>query len=548
MKFLCVLLFASFLPLSHAQDAPIDIGVRDSKTGIVSAAEDSLFKKASADYTEGKYQSVIDELKMVEVRLLGKATKDSNKLGLVYYWLGVCYSRIQEFPLAIKSFDDALKVNYSPLDLNYEYGQALFAADKLSEARIQFRESLKKKFKRGVSLYYIAFISKELNEKKKAVTFFKAIEKLDAEEAAEVRQAAEFQIADIYLEQVEKHPDAFSAVENYVIPQYQKALEVDKNSSLAPQIKEKIVGLQKKYDLILFKLRNGRPTIIPPYFLRAALEAGVDSNVIFAPTENQVSESERQSPFVKSDFLGRYTFYIRDYMSVAPEFRFNYTRYLNRKPEIYRNDNYLLAPALRTAFEHRLWKKPASVLLDYDYNEARRDINSEEKLDFSSRSHSVMLGERFNYFNAGESIIRIRKRYFESFDSSQDSESSSLSFEQIQSLGANTMLYMVDYTATRVETDVFDTNSMTFRADLIMGRVKDWFTPSFGLGLTLSDPINDSVRGTEVKWNPSLRLVKTFKDNIRGTFRAEYDQNDSKDKENFAYKKYVTAFELEYLF
>lgn len=80
-----------------------------------------------------------------------------------------------------------------------------------------------------------------------------------------------------------------------------------------------------------------------------------------------------------------------------------------------------------------------------------------------------------------------------------------------------------------------------------MARVKDWFTPSIGLALVSTDPINDSSRGNEFKYNPSIRFVKTFKDNVRGTFRAEYDENKSKN-DAYTYKKYVTAFEVEYLF
>lgn len=521
---------------------------QEAQVGVEDAGKSTLFKEAAALFAAGKYKSTTDELNAVETKIRSEINPSKNQLGLVNYWKGVCYARLQDFPEAIKSFDTALQFNYSPLDLNYEYGQALFAADKLNEARLQFRESLNKKFKRAVSLYYIAFISKELGDKKKAITFFKAIEKLDPIEAKEVRQAAELQIGDIYLEQVEKHPDAFKSIEKYVIPQYKTALEYDKTSSLAPQIKEKIVNLQKKYDLVMFRLVNGRPTLIPPYFLRAATETGIDSNVTFSPTEQEVAESKKQSAYTKADFIGRYTFYHRNIMSISPEFRFNYTRYWNRIPEIYRSDNTLMAPALRTAYEHTLWNKPASTLFDYDYSYARRDIDQEEKLKFASRAHTLMLGERFNFFAIGETILRIRRRLFESYNSDQDSNSTSFVYEQIHSAGSNTLLYMFEYNMTRVEDDIYDTNSMTFRTDFIMSRVRDWFTPSFGVSVMSNKPINDSARGTELKISPSFRAAKTFKGNWRGNFKIEYDNYDSKDSANYAYKKYLTGVELEYLF
>jgi len=522
---------------------------QDDSLEISNASNNAVFKNAVDSYSQGKYQATVEELKTIEAKLTQKGSPNRETLGLIQYWKGICYNRLQDFSESIKSFDKSLGLDYVPVDLHYEYGQALFAAEKLSEARIQFRESVKKKFKRGVSLYYIGYISKEMGERKKAFTFFKAINKLSEEEAKEVRQASEMQVGDIYLEQVEKRADAFKSVETYVIPQYQLAYEIDKESALAPQIQEKIVNLQRKYDLILFQLRNGRPTLNPPYFLRISQEFGQDSNVTFSPAETTISKAKQASIYSKTDFIGRYTFYYRDYFSIAPEFRFNNTYYFNRVPEIYRNDNFLLAPAVRTSYEHTLFKKPAAFLFDYDFNEARRDVNAEENLEFSSRSHSLMFGERFNYWNFGETIVRLRYRMLDSYLDVSDSNTTSLVFEQVRSLTLNTLLFYASYDRMRVTDSTYDTDSLTLRVDLIMPRVKDWFTPSFGLSLTSTDPINNKdQRGRETLINPSARFAKTFKKNWRANLKYDYQKNDSKDEENFAYTKSVYAFELEYLF
>jgi tetratricopeptide (TPR) repeat protein len=518
----------------------------DLSKEIKNASENKLLNQTFDYYAQGKYNATVEELKEIEKRHL---QLNKETLGLISYWKGICYNRMQEYDQAIKSFKESLRVEFIPEDLHYEFGQALFAAEQLQEARLQFRESLKRRFKRGVSLYYIAYISHELGDNKKAVTFYKAIDKLDAEEAQEVKQAAEMQIGDIYLEQVEKHPDSFRAVEKYVIPQYQLALEVDPTSNLAPEIQKKITTLQHKYDLVLFGLINGRPTVIPPYFLRGAAEVGYDSNVTFAPQETTIAESDQGSLYSKLDFLGRYTFYHRNYLSIAPEMRFNTTYYFNREPEIYRNDNYLIAPAIRLAYESFLWKKPASTLFDYEYAYTARDINAKNKLEFSGRSHTLMLGERVNYFDFGESIFRLRHRIFQSYVSSSDSKTTSLVFEQIKTYVRHTLLFFASYDMTRVNNDIFDTNALTLRADFIFPRIRDWFTPSIGLGVTTTDPVNDREnRGREWLLNPSLRLSKTFGKNWRTNFKFDYQKNESEDKANFAFKKYTTALDLEYIF
>ncbi len=529
--------FSSALAQTKGEEIPQEV------SNIV--AGKSLFKNASNLFVQGKYLSAVEELTTIES---SRKNDDKATLGLAAYWKGICYNRLQDYPKAIENFDRALGYDFRPVDIHYEYGQALYASEKYQEARIQFRESLKKKFKRAVSLYYIGFLSRELGDRKKAVTFFRAIEKLPPAETKEVLQAAEYQVGDIYLDQVEKSKDAFRSVETYVIPQYKRALALDEKSTLAQPIRDRIIDLQRKYDLVLFNLRNGRPVLNPPYFLRASVEFGQDTNVTFSPTETTVSKSKQSSLFTKGDFIGRYTFYKDNWASLSPEFRFNYTYYHNRVPEIYRNDNYLIAPALRSAYEHSLWNKPASVLLDYEFSQSQRDVNAQKKLEFSSRSHAVMLGERFNYFASGESTVRLRYRLFDSYNDDTDSKTISISGEQVVSSGAGTLLLFLSYDRSRATNEIFDTDGITARGDYIFGRF-GFGTPSIGLMLTSTDPVNNrSERGRELLINPSARLSKLLHPKWRGNLKYDYQDNQSKDEDGFAYKKSIYSVEIEYLF
>lgn len=535
MKLLAWMLILSF-SLAFAQEK--------ESTAVEITQSGSVFKEAAALFGQGKYTSTVEALTEIEKQ----KQNDRASLGLIAYWKGICYNRLQDYPKAIEHFDRALGLEYKPQDIHYEYGQALYASEKYQDARIQFRESLKKKFKRAISLYYIGYLSRELGDRKKAVTFFKALQKLPPEETKEVMQAAEFQIGDVYLDQVEKSRDAFRAVESYVIPQYRKALALDENSNLAQPIRNKIIELQRKYDLIMFNLRNGRPVLNPPYFLRAGLDNGYDTNVTFAPSETTISKSDQSSYYTRADVMGRYTIYHENYASIAPEFRFNYTRYHNRVPEIYRNDNYLIAPAVRTAYEYTAWDKPASILADYEFAQSQRDVNAKEKLEFSSRSHAFVLGDRFNYFKSGESTVKFRYRLFDSYNDDTDSKTMSLAYEQVVGLNLSTLLLFASFDRSRVEDESFDTDSFTVRGDYIFA-TRGWGTPSVGLMLTSTDPINNrSERGRELLINPSARLSKTFARHWRANLKYDYQNNQSKDEDGFAYKKSLYSVELEYLF
>jgi hypothetical protein len=248
--------------------------------------------------------------------------------------------------------------------------------------------------------------------------------------------------------------------------------------------------------------------------------------------------------------MGRYTFYYKNYLSIAPELRFNYTRYYNRVSEIYRNDNYLIAPAVRSAYEHTLFNKAASTLFDYEFADSQRDVQAKQKLEFSSRSNTLMIGERFNYFTSGETTVRLRYRMFDSYLDGNDSKTTSLVIEQNKALAKNFMVFYFSYDRLRANNDIFDTDSMTLRSDLILSQFRDaWAMPSIGLALTSTDPINNrSSRGRELLINPSLRLSRTLGKSWRANLKGDYQQNQSKNKQSFAYKKTTYALELEYLF
>jgi hypothetical protein len=279
------------------------------------------------------------------------------------------------------------------------------------------------------------------------------------------------------------------------------------------------------------------------------LESGWDSNVTFAPTQTTVAKSKQGSAFGKTSAFGRYTFYHQDYFSFTPELTFNSTRYLDRTPEVYRNDNYLIAPALRTSYEHTIRNKPASLLLDYDYNDLRRDVDQSEKLKFSLKSHALTLGERVNFFNQGESAFRLRYRKVDTYINDADSYSLSYIFEQVWKLPEHTLLFYLSYDQLRTRNDIYNTNALNFRGDFLFKELSHGFIPLLGAGLGHIDPFNNrSNRGREYFFNPYSRLSKMFNRNWRGNLKLEYQKYFSKEVEGFAYNKTIFGLELEYIF
>jgi hypothetical protein len=542
------LLLCLLLTLSSAYAADKSINYDSSNNSKV----DTEFKKFFDEvFMAGKYKKFLEQLTILETNLASQNNISKHTKGYIFYWKGIAAARAQEFDLAIANFKWAIDMDFVPEDLNYELGQAYYASEKLSEARTAFRDSLKRNFKRGVSLYYVAYLSQQLQDYKKAVNLYKAVEKLPAEEYKDVLQPSKMQIADIYLEQAEKHPDAFRTVEEYVIPQYEAAIAVNPESKQAEDIKKKIIELQKKYELVLFNLRNGNPTVNPPYFLRLAQELGHDTNVIFSPNNTTNTASDKESYYSKTEFMAKYTYYLKNYIGIAPEVRMNKSYYFNRNENVSKTDSQMINPAIRSSYEHHVNGKAATLLFDYDYNYTERDVYQEEEMDFATRTQTFMIGERFKYFDAGNTTFRLKKSQMNSYDPTQNAKTTSFVLEQMASGSSGKFfMFMTSYDQRRVDNDLFDTNSLMMRGDLIFAKMESLgITPSIAMAMTFNDPINDrDARGMERMYNPSLRLSKSLKKRFKINFSANYFKNESKNEEVFAYKKRTFAFELEYLF
>jgi tetratricopeptide (TPR) repeat protein len=88
--------------------------------------ENKLFKQTSELFFEGKYQEALAELDQLKVNEDKKTEINKENLGLIFYWRGVIFNKISDFPNAIKNLNSAKDIDFIPEDLNFELAQALF--------------------------------------------------------------------------------------------------------------------------------------------------------------------------------------------------------------------------------------------------------------------------------------------------------------------------------------------------------------------------------------------------------------------------------------
>jgi tetratricopeptide (TPR) repeat protein len=550
LRLLVALLF--LLNLAFAQDAD------NVQSNILSDAQfGKETKRKLLDvykrFKSGSYGGALGLLDKLENNYTG--TNKEKLAALIHYWKGVIYNRMQEYDKAKYHFTQSFNKKYRPKDIYYELAQALYAMDELKKSRDLFMRSALKNYRPAVSLYYVAFISQTLREYKTAVKAYRRIETLKDPEKESVIQASKMQIAEIYLTAVDKREDQVAFLQKRVLGEFEEALIFDPDSNLSRDIRRKMLKVKDKYGLLLLKTRNGRPTIFPRFFAKFTQEIGSDTNVSQVdPVTAAQAGTDVDAVFLRSDLYVRRVYYSGNSVSIAPEVRFNFTENfdpgLSGKNDTEDQDNYTYTFALRMAQEHWLWGKPASFLFDIDFNEIYRKLNAPTSSTHERNSTNVtyMIGERFNFFERGESVLRLR--YTDSDNSTESSSSTITSLVAEQIVGFRSgyiLLLFANYDMTRVETDSFDQNTLAFNMSLITPRIFDYATPTLTLGYSSADLINDSTRGTETTVTAGLRLTRTYSKKYRGNLSFNYTDVQS-GSSSFTFDKFVTTVGVEYLF
>lgn len=506
----------------------------------------SIFKM----YDRGEYQKAISGLDKIQTNVVDHVKNRKDIQGLVFYWKGLCYIKLNEFEQANSFLEKAIEFKFNTSDLYYEYAQSLYALDKLKKARIAFKKSVKKKYKVAVSLYYIAYISQQLKDFKKAVVFYNAIDKLPDEDKKDVIQAARMQVADIYLKQVEKMPNTFRSVQKYVIPQYKKALKWDENSKLADDIREKIVKVQKRYDLLLFKMRNGVPTADPRYFIKMNTLYGTNSNVtqVDGNTLSTLEATDYSSAYYTAGAYARYSFYPNSTYSISPEIDINYTKYLSDSDSIKPSNNLNYRAGIQMNYEHIYNNAPATFYLNLDYIQNEDDSDADDKIEKESTTTAVTFSEGVQVFKGHPSTFRYKFSSTEAVLTANSSITHSLIWEQLINRGNQSFFIYSAYDISRFgETETNNTNAFTVRGDWILPTLWGAINPNLFLSNRLTNYIEDADRGVTSLMSYGLSLNRPISSKWYMTFDYVQDaQTADQDSDNFSATK--MSLNLDYIY
>lgn len=500
-------------------------------------AEEKFLVEAFALFRKGAYSQAIEKAKAVQA-------KDQAARASVAFFLATTYAKMQSFDKAVAHYAEAEKLGSDAPNLFYDYGQALFATQKLREAETYFKKSIVANFKVAASAYYVGFIRQTLEDRAGAADFYQRIQRLRSD-PDQVKQPALYQIAELAMDEVnEKNlpkEERLRALDKNVLPLYRQARDYKSGTATAEEAERKISAIDAELATLVERMRNGVPIPKQPYSFHLTQEFGYDSNVI-TQADEAITEVSHKSAFLsKTSLLTKYQFNFQRTWSVTPELS-TYAQFHSRRsvPRVFQNDNVVVAPAVRTKYEHTSRGQPATMLLDVEYNLMLRDYEQQHHYPFYSRYLNFVLGERVKWWDTGTTTVKLGIKFFESYDPARNSYSPQLSLQQVFKIFGkydlqNTLT--ADYLHAR--DDVNDERNYKLRTNTTIQKFfeKVDFTPS--LSFTLKDTLKQKgTRGNELLVNPSLGFSRQFGRNIEGNLEYAYSKNYSEDKVNYHYTKH----------
>lgn len=501
-------------------------------------------------YDSGKYDEAISGLDRVQNNITVHLKNRKDIQGLIYYWKGLCNIKLNEFEKANGFIEKAIENKFITDDIFYEHGQSLYALDKLKKARIAFKKSVRKKYKMAVSLYYIAYISQQLKDYKKAVAFYNAIEKLDDKEKADVLQAARMQVADIYLKQVEKMPNTFRSVEKYVVPQYEKALAVDKKSKLADDIREKIRTVQKRYNLLLFKMRNGVPTVEPRHFLKLNYLYGTNNNVnaLDADSLDGLEAEDYSASYYNTGLYGRYTIYPNNSYSVSPELSIDYTKFISDSAYIKPNNTLTYKAGLQINYEHIYKETPATFYINLDYAINEDDADADNTLAKTSTTTSFTFSEGIQIWAGNPSTFRYKFSSTTAEEETESSTTNSLIWEQLINRGSQTFFFYTAFDMTSyAEAETSNNNGITLRVDWILPTLWGVINPNFFVSDKMTNYIENTDKGITSLISYGVSLNRPISQKWYMTFDYVMDSQSGKEDSDI-YTANKMSLNLDYIY
>tara|TARA_R110002072_G_scaffold64203_2_gene159306 strand:+ start:150590 stop:152158 length:1569 start_codon:yes stop_codon:yes gene_type:complete len=488
-------------------------------------------------YNQGKYMLAIENLEGIS------ATKEFEKDRNL--WIALSYKNLQLFDKAIPYFKKAIKLGNRNESLFFEYGQCLYAINELDKAKKAFRLSYNTGYKKPYSLYYLANISDILNNPKSTKKNYLRILK-DKNADPDIKQIAYFQVGELIYGLIQNKFDILDYTQNYVLPLWKKGIDILPQSELAGEIEQRMDEVMYKFNIHPLQMVNGRRLGKKGYNVKGSIVFENDDNVTLANDQSTTTASDNSSAIIKTNLDMDYRFVYKQRFISTPELKLSYVDYQNdENASVYTNNSYSISTGIANSWEHTLFKKRSSFLLDIDWNYTARDKNQERERNFYSRAKSLTIGEKTRIFKRGATTFKLKFKEITNFSSSQNTDVTTFQMDQLWITdSSNVLIGLFVFDDSKSENTTLNNKSYLFRLDYLLPNL--FWVGDLGLNTTLNliDNYNDSSRDIDQTIILGMRYDKRFSNNIKGSLY--YDRTTaSSDSVSYDYTKNVMGIELK---
>lgn len=493
-------------------------------------------------FKTGDYQNVIQ----YSQNFKGRKSQQAK----INYYTGLAHNRLGQFAEAPKYLSKAILQKVEFKDAYFELGQSYYANNDMQKAARAFYESVKIKFNIPTSQYYIAHIAQILEKWKTAKKFYKKIIK-DKTADIKIRQIARFQLGEVYLSYVnqKKKEEARRYVRKIVLPNFEKAIDVDARSPLAKEILKRKNEIEKQYGLNPKFLVNGAAA---PQKIQASVSQKFkyDSNITYTNELPTQQGTLKDSFITNTSFNTSYNYVYDQKYVLTPSLSISNTDHNDDvNSTVYSNDTYSITGSVKAAKPYTMDKKPGSFSYNFSYLYTARDRLAQQEKIFTGRTMTHAFSVTIPYLKQGPTTLGYSMANFTAYQDTLDSVTNSLSLTQIMLFPNLTMLILfASYADAVVEDTSNSTASTILRADYLFLNLLATYTFQVGLGYTLTDTKEQSdARGTEKTLAPSFKVTKKVNKNTSFSLNYGYTKKDSLS-DSFAFEKNVTTFEFKYKF
>lgn len=494
-------------------------------------------------YKEGKYLETMNRLH----RISGNSKLEAT----VRYWKGLVRTKQQKYDLAIINFETAKRLGADAADLNYNLGQAYFAAQKLNEAMIAFRASAEdSRYKISASYYYMGYISQLREEYDQALSYYKKISRLQTDEDS-VRQPALFQTAEIHFDKVKKVTDTEKRVTTLlekIRPLYETVVNLKPDSIAGKEA-------QTRIDLIDTESRKFQAEIQSKKSWKFKVENDIryDSNVITKADQAVLSVANQASMINKTTARASFEKALSDKWKIDASLKSSLKLHSQRSsPDIFKNDAAVLGASVSFDRKNDFFAKDSKHTIGYDLTYTLQDHKKQHKFSYFSTTHSLFFEETLKLWDVGTTSFKGTWKYYSHHLPTSENYQLVATVQQKFALSKTLRLSSTLQTTWLLGAQpTSDTIRYELNNRLPIPFADTDLTLIPYLGLSFLDTKNQSpTRGFERKMNLNLTLRKNIRRENRYILKVGYDytRNLSRDKANQQYSRHEVFFSGAYRF